>query len=416
MSSAAAPKKIDKKQVAAFALYDFANSAYPAVITVSVFSVYYARAIVGNDDGLGDLWWGRVVSASMVFVALSSPVLGAIADNAGVRKRLLAFYTYLCVICVALFTTLEPGMVMYGFALAVLANIGFEGGLVFYNAYLPDIAPPEKQGSVSGLGFGIGYLGSVAGLLIALPLVGRELFDLTWLSVAVFFAAFSLPAFLGLPADQPGRMPIGKAAAEGFTGFGSLVKDVWELKDMRRFLLAYFIYTDGVMTTIYFSGIYASGTLDFTQTELIMMFLLVQVSALIGALLLARPTDTLGPKRVVTYSLVFWTAIVLGAYFVETKTMFFAIAGLAGTGLGVVQAASRALMSRLIPDGKEAEMFGFYAFCGKSSSVLGPLIFGYVSYALGGNQRIALLSVGAFFLIGLILMRRVTDQPAVAQT
>ena len=400
---------MDRKYLGAWALYDFANSVYPAVITATVFSVYYASTIVGNDKGQGDLWWGWIISASMIFVALTSPVLGSVADKAGVRKRFLFTYTYLCIACVALFSTVEPGMVGRGFLLATLANIGFEGALVYYNAYLPDIAPPEQRGFVSGLGFGVGYAGSAAGLLIVFPLVTRGRFDLAWLSVALFFALCSVPTFLGLPADSKGSRGVGQAVREGLTKFRQIVAYVLGRKNLRRFLLAFFIYIDGVNTIIYFAGIYAKKTLNFSQQELIYLFLVVQMSAFLGALVMAKPTDTWGPKQVISLSLVLWTLIVISVYFIEAKLAFFTVAVLAGTGLGVAQAASRALMSMLIPKGKEAEMFGFYTFCGKSSSVLGPLVFGGISYALGGNQRVAVLSVAAFFLVGLILLQRVRE-------
>ena len=398
---------MNRKAIAAWCFYDFANSVYPAVITATIFGVYFAGTIVGNEAGLGDLWWGRVISVSMMVVAVTSPLLGSVADNAGVRKKFLFAYTYLTIACVALFTTIEPGMILWGFLLATLANIGFEGALVYYNAYLPDIAPPDRRGFISGLGFGVGYAGSGAGLLMVLPLVAREQLTLIWLAVAGFFALFSLPAFLALPTDSPGRRTMAQAAIEGVTGFRHILSDVLRQPNLRRFLLAFFVYIDGVNTTIYFAGIYAVTTLGFSRTELIYLFLTVQMSALVGALALARPTDIWGPKRVITLTLVLWTVIVTAAYFVDQKSTFFVIAFLAGTGLGAVQSASRALMASLVPEGKEGEMFGFYALCGKSSSVVGPLVFGGISRALGGNQRVAILSVAAFFLVGLVLLQRV---------
>ncbi len=398
---------MNRKAIAAWCFYDFANSVYPAVITATIFGVYFAGTIVGNEAGLGDLWWGRVISVSMMAVAVTSPLLGSVADNAGVRKKFLVAYTYLTIACVALFTTIEPGMILWGFLLATLANIGFEGALVYYNAYLPDIAPPDRRGFISGLGFGVGYAGSGAGLLMVLPLVAREQLPLIWLAVAGFFALFSLPAFLALPTDSPGRRTMAQAAIEGVTGFRRILSDVLRQPNLRRFLLAFFVYIDGVNTTIYFAGIYAATTLGFSRTELIYLFLTVQMSALVGALALARPTDIWGPKRVITLTLVLWTVIVTAAYFVDQKSTFFVIAFLAGTGLGAVQSASRALMASLVPEGKEGEMFGFYALCGKSSSVVGPLVFGGISRALGGNQRVAILSVAAFFLVGLVLLQRV---------
>ena len=393
--------------VAAWVLYDFANSIYPAVITTAVFSVYFAKVVVGNADGLGDLWWGRVLSLSMLVVALSSPVVGAIADRGGLKKALLGVYTTVCVVSVALFTTIEPGDLPWAFTLAVLANIGFEGALVFYNAYLPELAPKSHHGRLSGLGFGVGYLGSIAGLLLALPLVKAEQYDATWWTVAIFFAAGALPSLIWLPRPARRGLSVWQAAATGIVELSRIVRDVADHVALRRFLLAYFLYIDGVTTAIYFTGIYASTTLDFAGVELIYLFVVVQVSALIGAFLLAAPTDRWGPKPVVSLTLIAWTAITVAVYFVHTKATFFAVIVFAGTGLGAIQAASRAFVSRLIPAGKEGEIFGFYALCGKSSAILGPLILGTVSHALGGNQRVALLSLAVFFLSGLILLQRV---------
>ncbi|MCK5092920.1 MAG: MFS transporter, partial [Gammaproteobacteria bacterium] len=398
---------MNRKHITVWALYDFANSVYPAVITTAVFSVYYAQTIVGNGEGLGDLYWTSVIWVSVLFVAFTSPLLGSIADLAGVRKKMMFLYTVLCVVSVALFTTLEPGMILWGFFLAVLANIGFEGALVYYNAYLPDIAPPEKQGFVSGLGYGVGYAGSIIGLLIALPLVTRGLYDLTWLSVAVFFAIGSIPAFLYLPKDSPGERTVTQAAIEGIKGFRKLVAEVVQLQELRRFLTAFFFYINGVLTVIVCASLFAAGELGFTPQELIYLFLVTQVSALLGAFALARPTDIWGPKRVISLTLILWTSIVISTYFIYTKPMFFMVTVLAGIGLGAVQAASRSLMASLIPEGKEAEMFGFYAFCGKSSAVLGPFMFGVISY--GWNRRLAVLAIGLFFLLGFILLQRVKD-------
>ena len=390
---------LDRRRVLAWCLFDFANSAYSAVIVATVFSIYYVSHIVGNERGLGDLWWGRAISLSLLGVVLTGPLLGALADRAGFRKRFFIAFTILCVACIALFTTLAPGMVLRGFALVALANFGFESAQIYYNAYLPDVAPPGHLGAVSGLGFGIGYLGSIVGLLVALPLVNARQFDLLWLLVAGFFAVFSIPAFLALPGDQP----------RPDTSFDvrRIVRDVWANRDLRRFLLAYFVYFDGVETTIVFSGIFAVTTLKFTTPEVIKLFLAVQFSALAGALLLARPTDRWGPKRVISLTLLLWIGVSVSAYFAQTKPAFVAVAVSAGLGLGSIQAASRALMAALIPPGKEAELFGFYALCGKSSSVLGPLVFGAVSYVLGGDQRTAVVSVGLFFVVGLLLLQRV---------
>lgn len=398
---------LDRRRVIAWCLYDFANSAYAAVIIATVFSVYFANRIVGNETGRGDQVWGWVVSTSMVIVALTSPILGSVADRAGVRKRMLFAFTYLCILCVALFGTIEPGMVVWGFVLAVLANVGFEGGIVYYNAYLPDIAPAGRRGEVSGLGFGIGYAGSAVALVLAIRLVNANRFEATWMMVALFIVVFSLPLFRVMPPDASTGVPISRAALDGVLHFRRLIGDVRAVRELRRFLVAYFVYIDGVETTVYFASLYAAKTLGFTNAQLVLMFLVVQLSALVGALALARPTDRWGPQRVITLSLVVWVAVAIAAAATHSRAAFFGVAIVAGTQLGTVQAASRALMASLIPKGKEAELFGFYAVVGKASAVLGPLIFGTVSRVTGGNQRAAVLAVGVLFLIGLGLLQRV---------
>jgi UMF1 family MFS transporter len=403
---------MNRKQVGAWALFDFANSVYPAVVASTVFQVYYINTVVGNEGSRGDQYWGWAVSLSALIVALSSPVLGAIADRAGVRKRFMAFYVAMCVTGVALFTILGPGMVFWGFVIFVVANVGFEGCLVFYNSYLPDIAPPNKQGTVSGIGFGIGYLGSAIGLVFAARLVSTNI-DLVWVMVAAFFVLFSIPTFLFLPQDEGGDMSVARAARWGVTNLGEIVAEVWREQPLRRFLFAYFFYIDGVLTAIYMSSTVASSSFGFSDPEIMYLFIALQIAALIGAFAMAKPTDSLGPKKVINGVLVLWTCVAVAIFLIPvSKVWFSAVAMGAGFGLGSIQAASRAYMSRLIPDGREAEMFGFYALCGKSSSVIGPLVFGYVAVASGGNQRLAVLSISVLFALGLTLLQRVQDPKA----
>ncbi|TFG65935.1 MAG: MFS transporter [Gemmatimonadales bacterium] len=404
---------MNRRQVGAWALYDFANSVFPAVITAVVFVIYFTTTVVGNEAREGDKWWGFAVSLSALIVALSAPLLGAIADRAGVRKKFMAFYVAMCVSAVAMFTTLGPGTIVAGVILFVIANVGFESSLVFYNAYLPDIVPAEKQGRVSGLGFGVGYVGSAIGLLLALPFA-RTNIDIVWLMVASFFVLFSIPAFRYLPPDEPGEMKVSQAALWGITSFRTVWGEVLAQKELRRFLLAFFFYIDGVLTAIVMTATIADKTFGFTGDELIYLFLAVQVSALAGAFALAKPTDTIGPKKVLSGVLLLWAVIVVSIYFVETKLAFAGLILIGGFGLGSVQAASRAFMASLIPDGRESEMFGFYALCGKSSSVIGPLIFGTISGVTGGNQKFAVMALSVLFVTGWLLLQRVTDPKASA--
>lgn len=400
---------VNRKHITSWAFYDFAGSIYSSVISTAVFSVYFANVIVGNEAGRGDALWGRVVSLSVAIVALSSPLLGSVADRAGVRKRLMIVYTLLGVAAVGGFVLLGQGTIALAFALAVIANVGFEGGQVFYNAYLPDIAPKSHQGRISGLGFGLGYAGSAIGLIVAIPLARAQRFDLLWMFVAGWWLLFSLPAFFLLPEPAGMGESVRQAAVNGLTHFRRIVREVMAERELKRFLISYFFYIDGVNTVIAMAALFAVGTLGFTQSETIVLFLVVQVSALVGSLAMAKPTDVLGPKKVILAMLVLWSAVVVSAYFVQSKTVFFVIAVTVGTGLGSIQAASRSFMSALIPEGKEAEMFGFYSFCGKTSSIMGPLVFGYISVRTGGNQRLAVVAIAAFFIIGGLLLRRVRD-------
>jgi UMF1 family MFS transporter len=246
------------------------------------------------------------------------------------------------------------------------------------------------------------------GLLAAIPLARAERFDLLWLVVAAWWLVFSLPAFLTLPEAKGVGESAGQAMVRGLRDFRRIVAEVWAERELRRFLLAFFVYIDGVLTVIWFASRFASTTLGFEFSELIMVFLAVQISALVGAFALAKPTDVLGPRKVIMGVLVLWTGVAVAAFFITSKAAFFVVAVLAGTGLGSIQAASRSFMAALIPEGKEAEMFGFYAFCGKSSSILGPIVFGTVA-ALSGSQRWAVLVLIVFFVVGGLLLRRVRD-------
>lgn len=394
----------NKKQIISWCLFDFANSSYSAVISAVIFPVYYVNQIVGNESGLGDLWWGRAISSSMAVVVLTSPFLGGIADFGGIRKRLLLIYTLLCISVVASFSLIHKGMVAEGFMLAALANIGMEGGLVFYNSFLPEIAEREYQGRVSAWGYAVGYAGSILSLLLALPLISKGYFNSAWLMVAVFFGIFSLPAFLFLPKDKKEGLGVIHSASKGMRYTWNTFKKIWSKKELRKFLIAYLIYEDGVNTVIVFSSIFAATTLGFNPRELIMLYILVQITALIGAFIMARPIDFWGPKKVVTSSLLMWTTVSILAFFVQTKGHFWLIACIAGLGLGTVQAATRAFFAQFIPVEHESEYFGVYSMVGKSSAIFGPLIFGYISSSFG-SQRYAILSVASFFLIGLISLQ-----------
>jgi UMF1 family MFS transporter len=390
-------------QVVSWCLFDFANSSYSAVIAAVIFPVYFVSAIAGGAAGQGDVWWGRAISVSMAFVAVSSPFLGGIADYSGKRKRILFFYTLLCILSVSFFSLLRTGMLLEGFILMVLANIGMEGGLVFYNSFLPEITDKEYHGRVSAWGYALGYAGSILSLLFVLPLVKNGRYHETWFTVSLFFLVFALPAFFYLPRDRKNGLPLFGAAAKGVRYSLNTMKEILKNRPLRRFMLAYFIYEDGVNTVIVFSSIFASVTLKFDVSELILLFILVQVTALSGAFLMAKPIDAWGPKRVLFLSLLVWSFVSVTAFFIESKIHFWILASIAGLGLGTVQAASRAFFTQFIPLAHESEYFGMYSLAGKSSAIMGPLLFGAVS-SVFGSQRPAILALSFFFIAGLFII------------
>jgi UMF1 family MFS transporter len=402
------------KKIISWCLFDFANSSYSAVIAATIFPVYYANFIVGNESGAGDVWWGRAIAVSMAVVAVCSPFLGGIADYSKTRKRMLFFFTLLCVAAVASFSFLQKGMVIEGFVLMVLANIGMESGIIFYNSFLPVISEPTRHGRVSAWGFGIGYAGSIFSLILALILVKQGMINYTWPMVALFFVIFSIPAFAFLPGDSKNKASetpftnrhLMFSAVQRFKETVKHLKKMWSQKDQRRFLLAYLIYEDGVNTVIVFSSIFAATTLGFKPEELIYMYLIVQATAFCGVFIMARKIDYLGPKKVVSFSLALWIAITAATYFIEGKITFMVIASVAGLGLGTIQAATRAFYTQFIPEGKESEYFGVYNLVGKSSAILGPIVFGTLSSAFG-SQRPAVLAVSLFFIIGYFILKGV---------
>ncbi len=399
-----------RRTIAAWTLYDFANSAFSAIILATIFPAYYANAVVGNADGRGDFWWGAAVSTAMVIGALTSPPLGGIADHAGARKPFFVGFTLVAVVVTALMATVGPGMVRWGYTLAVAGIVTYEAAFVYYNSYLPRIAPPELLGRVSAAGFAVGYAGSLVAFAVAYPLAAARAYGGCFLAAAGLFLVFSLPSFLVLPGDASHAVPLRAAAAHGVRQTLATLREILgsaERREMRRFLAAYLVYEDGVNTVITFAAVFAAKTLGFSFTEIIGLFMLVQISALLGSLAWARPTDRRGPRLVVRVTLLQWMAVTVLAYFVHVKWHFWVVAILAGTGLGAIQAASRTFMATLIPAEREAEFFGFYSLVGKTGAIFGPLVFGGVSWALAGDQRAAIVAVGLFFVVGLVLLGRV---------
>ncbi len=406
---------ITRGQIFAWTLFDFANTAFYVVILTVGYPLYF-KQVVANHGQQSDFLWGAAFSISMLIVAIVSPILGATADFGTGKKRFLGIFTAVCIVSTAGLFFVERSMIASGMLLLIAANIGFEAGLVFYDAFLPEIASEKSYGRVSGYGFAMGYVGSLITLIIVFPLYSAEFAEsnllnvrLSFLIAAFFFLVFSAPLFLFLPDRQRTASLKLNFVKIGLDRVRSTFRDLPRYKNVGRFLISYFCYIDAVNTIIIFSSIFAMETLKFDVGEIVIFFAIVQTSGIIGSALFGVLADTWGHKKTLTLSLLLWLAIVVLAYFVETKPMFFAVGVLAGVALGSSQSTSRSLMSQITPPGKKTEFFGFYSFFGKASAIVGPFVFGLVSSFV--NQRVAILSVGVFLLIGLILLQRVETSP-----
>jgi MFS transporter, UMF1 family len=397
----------EKGRVFVWTLFDFANTSFSIIVVTFLYAVYFKKTVAGN-EAIGDLYWSISTSIAMVITAIISPLLGAIADYSAGKKRFLLFFTLLCILGTSSLYFIGPGQIFWGIFLFVLANVGFEAGLVFYDAFLPEITAPKNYGRVSGYGFGMGYFGSLATLAIVYPFIEASMIKETFPVAAIFFLVFSLPIFFFLKEKRSKVERTESFLIIGFSRVWSTLTHLKHYKNLAIFLVAFFFYIEGVNTVIFFSGNYASTTLGYTEMELLVFFIVVQTTAIAGSVVLGILADKIGQKKTIVISLFMWLVTVALAYFIYDKTGFYIVGLIAGAAMGSCQSASRSLMSKLTPPEKKTEFFGFYSFFGKSSAVVGPLVFGLVSY-LSGDQRLAIISIAFFFIVGLLILTKVKD-------
>jgi MFS transporter, UMF1 family len=403
-------------QIFSWALFDFAHTAFYVLILTVGYPLYF-KEIVVHSSNQGDFLWGSAFSISMLIVAIFSPVLGAVADYGAGKKRFLGLLTAVCVLATSSLFFVHTGMIFWGMALLIVSNIGFEAGLVFYDAFLPEITTPRSYGRVSGYGFALGYVGSLVSLAVVFPLYAGgfgldNLFNirLSFIIAAAFFFVFSLPLFFFLPDKQrTGSLKLDFIKI-GLTRLRTTYQQFPRYRNIARFLISYFIYIDGVNTIIVFSSIFARESLNMDIGEIVLYFAMVQTSAIFGSILFGILADHTTHKRTLSITLLLWLSIVVIAFFIQNKLMFYGLGVLAGLALGSSQSTSRGMMSIITPQEKKTEFFGFYSFFGKASAILGPVVFGFVSSYF--NQRFAILSIGFFLLTGLILLQRVEERPA----
>ncbi len=395
------------RKVFYWSLFDFGNTSFSITIVTFVFAVYFKETVAQNQP-IGDFYWSLGTGVSMLIVALVSPFLGALADHSAGKKRFLLIFTLLCIFSTSFLFFVDAGEILLGLLLFILANIGFEAGLVFYDSFLPEITEEKNFGRTSGFGFAMGYVGSFVSLMIILPLVTNNLVKYSFPVSAIFFLLFSIPLFLFLPDSKKYTKSNKSYFKIGIERLTYTFTHIKEYRNLVLFLVSFFFYIEGVNTAIYFSGIYAKSTLNFSFLELTLFFVTAQSTAILGSIIFGILGDSIGQKKTILITLLIWLIVILGAALIQTKIEFFVIGSIAGLGMGSTQSISRSLMSKLTPPEKKTEFFGFYSMFGKSSAILGPIVFGLVSWQTG-SQRVAILTTGLFFIIGMLLLTRVKE-------
>ena len=415
-----------RQNVFIWSLYDFANSAFTTLVVTFIYATYFTKAIAENEI-IGTALWSRAVSLTAIIVAIASPIMGVIADKANLRKSFLAFMTYISIFGSIMLYFAMPGEIMKALIWFVIANIGFELGGVFYNAYLPEIAPENKIGRVSGYGWSFGYVGGLLCLVIAM--VGFVNPDIPWFGfskiageniratnilVAVWFGIFSLPMLLKLKSHPPTKNK--KSEFNVLSGINELIhtfREIIKYKQVINFLLARMIYNDGLVTIFAFGGIYAAGTFGFSFEEIMIFGIVLNVTAGIGAFTFGFLDDKLGGKLTIQITLICLIAAGLMAIFAKSKFIFWISGIMVGIFSGPNQAASRSLMGRFTPRSKENEFYGFFAFSGKMTAFIGPLFLGILSQVFD-SQRAGVSIVVILFILGLFLLKNINEKDGIA--
>ncbi|UCH54356.1 MAG: MFS transporter [Pseudomonadota bacterium] len=405
-------------------MYDFANSGYTTVVLTAVFSAYFVGVVAGKGDdgnGAGTLLWTIAMGITNLIILVSAPVIGAIADAGAHKKHFLLFSTLGCIVFTAALASVGRGDVVSGMLLVIIATIMFGTGEDLIAAFLPELAPPEDMGRVSGYGWSLGYIGGLLVLGVCLAYVqhaeslgmeATQYVPVTMLITAVAFGLAALPTFLWLQERaKPQPLPAGTNYLRA--GFGR-VRETWQrarqFRDLFRFLVTLAVYYCGIYTVVVLAAVYAQEVMGFTVRDTILLILVVNVTAAVGAFGFGYLQDRLGSVRTLSFTLLIWIAALVLAYFTETRDGFWLVANLVGVALGSCQSAGRALVGQFSPPGRSGEFFGLWGLAAKTAAIVGPMSYGLITYLSRGNHRLALLSTAAFFIAGLLLLWRVDEQ------
>jgi UMF1 family MFS transporter len=406
-------KDVNKKEAISWAFYDFANSAYALLILSFVFPIFFREVIAGGVNG--DFWWGLAISVSIILGGLASPIVGAIADHDTRRKRKFIIFSLLSMIGTTALYFTGQNMLLFALILFIITNLCFEIAQTLYDSFLLQVSTEETAGRISGLGWGLGYLGGIIAMLVLKPLyeagyANGALYKLTFPLTALFFFLFALPVFLFLKEHKKftQKESLLSLIKTGISNTFRTIKDIKQHKKVAWFLVGFYILNDALVTIFAFVPIYAKVTLEMTFSEITMLLLVVQLIGFPAAIFFGWLSDKRGSKKILLTTIVLWALIVLGISFATTKTFFYVMAIFTGLVIGSSQAIARSWFSKIIPKEKMCEFFGFNGFASKVAATTGPLLFGIIS-TVTSNQRIAMGTLIIYFVISFLIFARIKD-------
>ena len=451
-------RPVNNRIINGWAMYDWANSVYTLTITSSIFPIFFENATVTKNDAgeiISDyvnvfglsirntslLSW--TLTLSFLLVAFISPLLSGIADYSGKKKSFMKFFAFLGAISCSMLYFFDVNQIEISMTFLLLATVGYSGSIVFYNAFLPEIAPPEMQDKVSAKGYSLGYIGSVILLVFNLVMImkptwffsidayANELYEMggislseaseearshfvslatriSFLSVGIWWLGFSLISFYVLPENTYNRKPKGNYLYKGYLELLEVWKSLKTNVILKRFLLAYFVYNMGVQTVMYMAITFAKKEITgMPDSGLIISILIIQLIAILGAYFFSYLSKRYGNINALMIGVGFWILIIVQAFLTYTANEFYLLAGSVGLVMGGIQSLSRSSYSKLLPDTIDhASYFSFFDITDKMGIVFGTLIYGII-YAQTGNTRITLFALGAFFIIGLLFLKRI---------
>jgi UMF1 family MFS transporter len=402
--------------------YDFGNSAYASVVLLAVYSAFFKNVVVGGAEGTR--LWGMSVAAAAIVVAIISPLLGTVADFTQSKKKFLMAFSLVAIFFTGALFFVREGDVFQGMLFFIMAEIGYRGAQVFYDALLVDVSTPENVGSVSGKGWAFGMIGGVVALLLVLlpiQLIGNQVVPYAFLMTAAIYLLASLPTFLWTVERQHGapRVQGVSLVRTAFNNLRDTFRAVKKYKEFIKYTVAFLIYNDGIMMLMDFAAIIGATLYGMGQVQLIVFVIIIHVSGTFGALLFGKVSDRKSSKEAIAISLLLLIASVACLYFIDGIKQFYVVGIAAGFFLTGAQAISRAMVSQLAPRGKTAEFYGFLSVAGRTSTFVGPLVFGTISFrahnwyvnhgydSLVAEQNGLLWAIGsilAFLLVGLVFL------------